>query len=259
MPSIATPSARLPGQGLPRHRLDRARCARHRASRAAACAIANGWSSTATGRFVTQREYPRLALIEPSARARCAASSPHRGWPRSSVPLDRARAARATSSSGAATCAASTQATTPPRGSPPFSRADVRLVRFDPRKPRRCNPDYVGDSGAHTLFCRRLSGARDRRGLARRPERAAASPRASRVADEPLPAERRGRRASTPYDEDHLDTLAVGGVTLRLVKPCTRCQVTTTDQATARGRHRAAADAGDLPPQRRARRRGASA
>ena len=37
-----------------------------------------------------------------------------------------------------------------------------------------------------------------------------------------------------PYEEDHLDTLTSGEVTLRLVKPCTRCQVTTTDQATAR-------------------------
>jgi len=36
------------------------------------------------------------------------------------------------------------------------------------------------------------------------------------------------------YAEDHLDTLTCGEVTLRLVKPCTRCQVTTTDQATAK-------------------------
>jgi uncharacterized protein len=36
-----------------------------------------------------------------------------------------------------------------------------------------------------------------------------------------------------PYDEDHLDAIAADGVTLRLVKPCTRCQVTTTDQETA--------------------------
>jgi uncharacterized protein YcbX len=35
------------------------------------------------------------------------------------------------------------------------------------------------------------------------------------------------------FDEDHIDTIAVGGVTLRLVKPCTRCQVTTIAQDTA--------------------------
>jgi uncharacterized protein YcbX len=35
------------------------------------------------------------------------------------------------------------------------------------------------------------------------------------------------------YDEDHLDTIAADGVVLKLVRPCTRCQVTTTDQDTA--------------------------
>ena len=34
-----------------------------------------------------------------------------------------------------------------------------------------------------------------------------------------------------PFDEDHIDTLDVDGVTMKLVKPCTRCQITTTDQA----------------------------
>ena len=36
-----------------------------------------------------------------------------------------------------------------------------------------------------------------------------------------------------PYDEDHIDELTIGGVTLKVVKPCTRCQITTTDQSTA--------------------------
>jgi uncharacterized protein YcbX len=33
-----------------------------------------------------------------------------------------------------------------------------------------------------------------------------------------------------PYDEDHIDTVVACGVTLQLVKPCTRCRITTTDQ-----------------------------
>ncbi len=33
-----------------------------------------------------------------------------------------------------------------------------------------------------------------------------------------------------PYDEDHVDTIEADGVTLKLVKPCVRCRVTTTDQ-----------------------------
>jgi len=34
------------------------------------------------------------------------------------------------------------------------------------------------------------------------------------------------------YEEDHLRALVADEVELRLVKPCTRCQVTTTDQDT---------------------------
>jgi len=35
-----------------------------------------------------------------------------------------------------------------------------------------------------------------------------------------------------PYAEDHWDEIKVGGAVLRGVKPCGRCQVTTTDQST---------------------------
>jgi uncharacterized protein YcbX len=37
---------------------------------------------------------------------------------------------------------------------------------------------------------------------------------------------------SEPYDEDKLGTVRMGEATLRAVKPCGRCQVTTTDQST---------------------------
>jgi uncharacterized protein YcbX len=33
------------------------------------------------------------------------------------------------------------------------------------------------------------------------------------------------------YDEDRIHELRVDGATLRIVKPCTRCSITTTDQA----------------------------
>jgi len=35
-----------------------------------------------------------------------------------------------------------------------------------------------------------------------------------------------------PFEEDRIDTLQIGPVTLRLVKPCTRCVITSTDQRT---------------------------
>jgi uncharacterized protein YcbX len=34
------------------------------------------------------------------------------------------------------------------------------------------------------------------------------------------------------YAEDHIREIDAGAVTLRLVKPCTRCVITATDQAT---------------------------
>jgi uncharacterized protein YcbX len=40
-----------------------------------------------------------------------------------------------------------------------------------------------------------------------------------------------------PYDEDRWQTIGIGGLRLKIVKPCARCLVTTTDQATGeRGR-----------------------
>jgi hypothetical protein len=108
--------------------------------------------------------------------------------------------------------------------------ADVRLVRFDPSHERLCNPVFAGDSGAHTAF---------------------ADGYPLLVASEASLGELNGRLAASgspalpmnrfrpnivlsglePFDEDHIDTLDAGGVRMKLVKPCTRCQITTTDQS----------------------------
>ncbi len=34
-----------------------------------------------------------------------------------------------------------------------------------------------------------------------------------------------------PYEEDRVGELHAAGIALRIVKPCTRCAITTTDQA----------------------------
>ena len=51
------------------------------------------------------------------------------------------------------------------------------------------------------------------------------------AADESLPSQPALLSGIDAYDEDHIDEIRVGGVALKLVKPCTRCQITTTDQA----------------------------
>ena len=110
---------------------------------------------------------------------------------------------------------------------------DVRLVRFDDSHPRRVNPDYAGTSGATTLYADGypllvigqaslddLNGKLAARGLVD-------------AADESFPAERRRRRPRS-VRRGPRRPLAIDDVVLKLVKPCTRCEMTTTDQDTAR-------------------------
>src|SRR5262249_20696604 len=53
---------------------------------------------------------------------------------------------------------------------------------------------------------------------------------------EPIPMERFRPnivlRGLSPFAEDRISSLQIGEITFRLVKPCTRCVVTSTDQRT---------------------------
>ncbi|MCC6380377.1 MAG: MOSC domain-containing protein [Burkholderiales bacterium] len=109
----------------------------------------------------------------------------------------------------------------------------LRIVRFDPAQPRPCNPDYAGDSGAHVRFADGYpllvigQASLDHLNAKLAARGAAALPMnrfRPNLVLEGLDA----------HDEDHLDTIDVGGVVLKPVKPCARCQVTTVDQSTGR-------------------------
>jgi uncharacterized protein YcbX len=183
------------------------------------------------GRFVTQRELPRLALIETAASSgRLTLSVPHVAPlfvpmdPADEKPRDvvvwRSEVRGIDMGDAAADWLSARLA------------ADVRLVRFDRSDQRACNPEFAGDSGAHTFFsdgypilvigAASLADLNDR--LAARGQPALPMNRfRPNVVLQGLP----------PYAEDHLDTIAAGNVVLRCVKPCVRCQVTTTDQHSA--------------------------
>jgi len=182
-------------------------------------------------RFVTQREFPRLALVEislvgdmlgltirghspllislagasPAARDVRLWRSAVRGFDEGDIAADWVSHALG---------------------------APVRLVRFDRAKPRRCNSDFVGATGAHTLFSDGypvlLIGLASLIDLNARLE-------ASGFPEVPMNRFRPNLVLAglDPYAEDFIDTIEAGGVILQCVKPCTRCQVTTTDQATA--------------------------
>jgi uncharacterized protein YcbX len=175
------------------------------------------------GRFVTQRELPRLALIgtsvdaqglrliapgmEPLAvpRAAAGASMPVVVWKFSGGGIDCGDAA-------SAWCSA-------------FLQAPLRLVRFDAARPRECNPEWTQGLRAVTEFSDGYPVL-----IISRASLADLNSRLPKA----LPMERFRPNVVIDgveaYDEDRIHELSSADVTLRIVKPCTRCSITTTDQ-----------------------------
>jgi hypothetical protein len=179
----------------------------------------------ADGRFVSQRTEPRLATITaaitptslrltaPGAGPlalpleQTGVTSPVTVW-RDTVPgIDQGPAAAAWLSARLA--------------------GAYRLVRFDPAARRLCNPTYAGTSGAHTAFA-------DGYPLLVLSEASLDDLNGRLVTPLPIDRFRPNLVLSgvDPYDEDHIDQIMVGEVALKMVKPCTRCHVTTIDQQT---------------------------
>ena len=103
----------------------------------------------------------------------------------------------------------------------------VRLVRVPAHSERRANPAFAGTTAAPMSFadgfpvlvCNRASLEDLNTHL---PESIPMDRFRPNVVLEGLPA----------WAEDHIDTLTFGEVTLRLVKPCTRCTIPSIDQRT---------------------------
>ena len=180
----------------------------------------------AEGRFLTQRQVPRLALVSVALSAtELALAAP--GAARLAIPLD-ALGPVSSVTVWNDTLPAIDQGQRAATWLSSWLGRDARLVRFDPKVRRLCNPAYAGDSSAHTGFA-------DAYPLLVLSEASLADLN-TRLAT-PLPMNRfrpnlvlSGIEA---YDEDHIDQARIGRITLKLVKPCTRYQITTTDQATA--------------------------
>ena len=179
----------------------------------------------AAGLFISQREVPRLALIAPVLSA-TALELTAPGMAAVTIPFDRSGVTlpvtvwrdRLLAIDQGDAVAAWISA---------WIGSAARLVRFDSRLRRTCDPAYAGDSEAHTAFA-------DAYPLLVLSEASLAD--LNQRLESPLPLNRfrpnvvlSGIEA---YDEDHIDELAVAGVTMKLLKPCTRCVITTTDQET---------------------------
>jgi uncharacterized protein YcbX len=184
------------------------------------------------GKFVTQREQRRLALIDTSVVDRgLRLSTPTAGA------VDLPDAMPGAESRDVVVWRSHVRGfdagDEPAQWLSSFLGAPHRILRFDRSHARLCNPDYAGDSGAHTMFADGypflIIGQSSLDDL---------NTRLVAKGAEPLPMNRFRPNVVVagldPYAEDHLDILESDGVTLRLVKPCVRCKVTTTDQASAR-------------------------
>jgi len=178
------------------------------------------------GRFISQREIPRLALIVPTlSEATLTLTAP--GKPALSIPVDRS-GEPVSVTIWRDSIVAIDQGEAAARWVSAWTGCNARLVRFDPGVRRACNAAYAGDTGAHTAFA-------DGYPLLVVSEASLAD--LNLRLDTPLPLNRfrpnillSGIEA---YDEDHVDEISIADVRLRLVKLCTRCEITTTDQGTA--------------------------
>jgi hypothetical protein len=181
---------------------------------------------TPGGRFLTQREEPRLALVEVrlgSGALRLAAA----GSGSVSVPLDLAGGAPVEVTVWRDRCRALDQGDAAAAWLGDLLGRPLRLVRFDPAHRRPSDPTWTGGLEALNRFSDGFAMlALSRASLADLNGRLA----------KPLPMDRFRPNlvldGLPPYGEDALHDLVAGAVRLRRVKPCTRCTITTTDQAT---------------------------
>jgi uncharacterized protein YcbX len=175
------------------------------------------------GRFVTQRELPRLALVDTALDdGGLTLSAP--GRPTLRIAPEAGHVARAVtvwkfSGSGidcgdeaAAWCSG-------------FLETPLRLVRFDPGRPRVCSAEWTPGTQAVTEFSDGFPML-----VISRASLAELNSRLPKA----LPMERFRPNlvidGVDAYDEDRIHELRSGDLAIRIVKACTRCSITTTDQ-----------------------------
>jgi len=177
------------------------------------------------GRFVTQRELPRLALIGTAVDAAgLQLTAP--GMPPLSVTRNAAGAALGIvvwKFSGGGIDYGDAAAAWCTR----FLGTPLRLVRFDERQERVCNPEWTQGTRATTQFADGYPVL-----VISRASLAELNSRLPKA----LPMERFRPNlvidGVDAFDEDRIHELRGDGVIIRIVKPCTRCSITTTDQRT---------------------------
>lgn len=182
-----------------------------------------------TGSFVSQRELPRLCLIQPTlGAADLIISAP--GMSDISVPLDGEGAGQRRVRVWADEVEAETTSAEADEWLSDFLGARHHLVRIPPRTVRGVDPTYgqpgdrVGFADAFPFLVISQASLDDLN---------------QRLADkghETLPMNRFRPNlvvaGTEPFAEDTWGRVRIGAIGFRVVKPCARCVITTTDQAT---------------------------
>jgi uncharacterized protein len=181
------------------------------------------------GRFLTQREDPRLALIETALVETTAGTTLQLRAPTgATISVDPALPGKEVEvTCWKDRCAAFDAGEAAAEFLTQYLGAPLRLVRFDARRKRPSNADWTQGREALNQFSDGFAWLVI--------SEASLADLNSRLST-PLPMNRFRPNIVVnglpPYGEDDVHELAGDGVRLRGVKPCTRCIVTTTDQAT---------------------------
>ncbi len=181
----------------------------------------------ATGMFLTQREFPRMALIRPRLDdATLGLEAP--GMSDLEIGLTKS------GPTGPVTiwhdrCEAVDQGDEVAGWFGEFLKTDCRLVRMAPNFARRLSPDYALQPTDQVSFA-------DAYPYLIISEESLAD--LNQRLPEPLPMNRFRPNivvagSGLAFGEDRLGRFTLGPVTFSNVKPCARCQITTTDQAIA--------------------------
>lgn len=190
------------------------------------------------GMFVSQRQLPRMALIQPTLKSlEMVLRAP--GMMALHVALDTVEKATRVQvwNDEVAACDMGDLAA---QWFSDFLGQPLRLVRFDPEQQRLSDSAWTGDIAAENAFSdgfpilvtstASLGEMNRRLRLAGQPEITLARFRPNLVLD-----------GLDAHGEDHLDEIAfttpVGEIRLKLVKPCTRCSIPDVDPLTAVAGH----------------------
>jgi uncharacterized protein len=180
---------------------------------------------SASGVFLTQRELPRLALVQPAIfETELRLSAPGSG--QITVPLAQ-MGERHRVRVWQHHCDAFDEGPLVAQWLAQFLGRDCRLVRFDPAHRRLSEREWTGDIEAENRFTD---------GFPLLAVNSASLADLNARLSQPLPMNRfrpnivlDGLEA---FDEDRVQELRAGAIRLQFAKPCTRCVITTTNQAT---------------------------